>query len=52
MQVICSLSLLLGRSTGDIVPVAGTPFDFTQPHTIGERISQVENGYDHNYVRP
>eukprot|EP00775_Hariotina_reticulata_P008395 gene8395-8579_t len=36
--------------TGHIVPVAGTPFDFTLPHTIGERISQVENGYDHNYV--
>lgn len=32
------------------MPVAGTPFDFTKPHTIGERLSQVENGYDHNYV--
>jgi aldose 1-epimerase len=36
--------------TGEIVPVAGTPFDFTAPHAIGERIGQVEGGYDHNFV--
>jgi aldose 1-epimerase len=36
--------------TGAIVPVAGTPFDFTSPHTIGERIGRVEGGYDHNFV--
>ena len=36
--------------TGEIVPVAGTPFDFTSPHTIGERIARVEGGYDHNFV--
>lgn len=36
--------------TGEIVPVAGTPFDFTAPHAIGERIGRVEGGYDHNYV--
>ncbi|OGD27110.1 MAG: galactose mutarotase [Candidatus Aminicenantes bacterium RBG_19FT_COMBO_65_30] len=36
--------------TGEIVPVAGTPFDFTSPHAIGERIAQVEGGYDHNFV--
>jgi len=36
--------------TGQIVPVAGTPFDFTTPHAIGERIGQVEGGYDHNFV--
>ena len=36
--------------TGEIVPVAGTPFDFTTPHAIGERIAQVEGGYDHNFV--
>jgi hypothetical protein len=24
--------------------------DFTEPHTIGERIDQVEGGYDHIYV--
>jgi aldose 1-epimerase len=36
--------------TGEIVPVAGTPFDFSAPHAIGERIAQVEGGYDHNFV--
>jgi aldose 1-epimerase len=38
------------------VEVAGTPFDFRTPHTIGERINdeneQLKNGggYDHNWV--
>lgn len=42
--------------TGEIVPVAGTPMDFTTPHRIGERIDepfeQLEfgGGYDHNWV--
>jgi aldose 1-epimerase len=36
--------------TGVIAPVAGTPFDFTQAHKIGERIDQVKGGYDHNFV--
>jgi aldose 1-epimerase len=36
--------------TGEILPVSGTPFDFTTPHAIGERIAQVEGGYDHNFV--
>ncbi|REG94757.1 aldose epimerase family protein [Flavobacterium aquicola] len=42
--------------TGKIETVIGTPFDFTSPHTIGERINsnnvQLENGggYDHNFV--
>ncbi|WP_051719885.1 aldose epimerase family protein [Anditalea andensis] len=36
--------------TGDIVEVNNTPFDFTSAHKIGERIAQVEGGYDHNYV--
>ena len=36
--------------TGEIRPVEGTPFDFITPHTIGERIGQVEGGYDHNFV--
>jgi len=42
--------------TGEIRPVAGTPFDFTTPHTIGERIGEnydqliLGKGYDHNYV--
>jgi len=43
--------------TGEIAPVAGTPFDFTEAHIIGERIDQPGNaqlafagGYDHNFV--
>jgi aldose 1-epimerase len=36
--------------TGEIRNVEGTPMDFTTPHTIGERIDQVEGGYDHNFV--
>lgn len=42
--------------TGEIRPVAGTPFDFTKPHTIGERIGGdydqliLGHGYDHNFV--
>jgi len=36
--------------TGAITAVAGTPLDFTSPHAIGERIAQVEGGYDHNFV--
>jgi aldose 1-epimerase len=36
--------------TGEIRPVAGTPVDFTTPRAIGERIGQVEGGYDHNFV--
>ena len=36
--------------TGAIVPVQNTPFDFTSPHTVGERIAETGIGYDHNYV--
>lgn len=39
--------------TGKISPVAGTPFDFTKPTTIGARIKQIDakpQGYDLNYV--
>lgn len=36
--------------TGELAPVQGTPMDFTTPHSIGERLSQVKGGYDHNYV--
>jgi aldose 1-epimerase len=42
--------------TGEIRPVAGTPFDFNTPHTIGERIGEkydqlvLGHGYDHNYI--
>lgn len=30
--------------TGEIAPVRGTPFDFTSPHTVGERIDDVPGG--------
>ncbi|WP_111307168.1 aldose epimerase family protein [Confluentibacter sediminis] len=41
--------------TGEIKSVKNTPFDFTTPHTIGERIGSMFEevafrGYDHNYV--
>jgi aldose 1-epimerase len=36
--------------TGEITPVIGTPFDFTQPTKVGLRIDSVKGGYDHNYV--
>jgi len=40
--------------TGVIAPVAGTPFDFTNPTAIGTRINDVPapppGGYDTNYV--
>ncbi|MDR0421995.1 MAG: galactose mutarotase [Proteiniphilum sp.] len=41
---------------GDAEPVKGTPFDFTEPHAIGERIDDdfeqlhFGKGYDHNYL--
>ena len=42
--------------TGELRDVKGTPFDFTTPHKIGERIEQDDDqlkygsGYDHNFV--
>ena len=42
--------------TGEIVPVAGTPFDFTTPKPIGQDINadnlqlKYGRGYDHNFV--
>lgn len=43
--------------TGKIIPVAGTPFDFTKPTAIGARINDSTNtqmkyggGYDHAWV--
>ncbi|WP_020598457.1 galactose-1-epimerase [Spirosoma panaciterrae] len=43
--------------TGEILPVAGTPFDFTKPTPLGERINDTTNvqikygkGYDHCWV--
>ncbi|KAH6822903.1 Galactose mutarotase-like superfamily protein [Perilla frutescens var. hirtella] len=36
--------------TGEIMPIKGTPFDFTTESKIGSRINEVGIGYDHNYV--
>ncbi len=42
--------------TGKLMPVAGTPFDFTKSTAIGERIDaddeqlKIGQGYDHNFV--
>lgn len=36
--------------TGELATVKGTPMDFTSSHKIGERIAQVEGGYDHCWV--
>ncbi|MDF1574278.1 MAG: galactose mutarotase [Bacteroidales bacterium] len=36
--------------TGRILPVESTPYDFRLSREIGERIGQVEPGYDMNYV--
>lgn len=44
-------------TTGEILPVTGTPMDFTTPHLIGQDIDNYDyiqlkngNGYDHNWV--
>ncbi|PIN07325.1 putative mutarotase [Handroanthus impetiginosus] len=37
-------------TTGEIMPVKNTPFDFTTENKIGSRIHEVGIGYDHNYV--
>ena len=44
-------------TTGEILPVAGTPMDFTAPKAIGQEIDNFDyvqlkngNGYDHNWV--
>lgn len=42
--------------TGELRSVEGTPFDFRQPHSVGERIETTDEqlkfgkGYDHNWV--
>jgi aldose 1-epimerase len=42
--------------TGELKSVEGTPFDFRQAHTVGERINanddqlHLGHGYDHNWV--
>ena len=35
--------------TGEILDVAGTPFDFRSPKEIGKDIEAVPGGYDHNW---
>ena len=45
-----------GIPLGPAAPVAGTPFDFTTAHTLGERINADDeqlhraSGYDHNFI--
>lgn len=43
--------------TGELTPVKGTPFDFTKPHVVGDRINDTSSeqivlggGYDHCWV--
>ncbi len=36
--------------TGKFLDVANTPLDFRKPVSIGEKISRMVNGFDHNYV--
>ena len=39
--------------TGEILPVKGTPLDFTHPVAIGAHIAEIKGdpgGYDHNFV--
>ncbi len=43
--------------TGELIPTAGTPFDFLSPKAIGSRIDQIDNeqikrggGYDHCFA--
>ena len=36
--------------TGEIAAVHGTAFDFTEGHPIADRIEEIGNGYDHNFV--
>jgi len=35
---------------GKLTKVHNTPYDFSTPHQIGERINQIYKGYDNNYV--
>ena len=44
-------------TTGEILPVKGTPMDFTTPKAVGKDITKTDfiqiknaNGYDHNFV--
>lgn len=44
-------------TTGEIVPVAGTPMDFLEPRAVGDNVNNFDfeaikngNGFDHNWV--
>lgn len=60
LQLLASRFIPTGESAiplGHLEPVAGTPFDFTTPHRIGERIRDARHeqivggfGYDHCWV--
>lgn len=55
VQLFCDRYTPVGETlipTGEILPVAGTPLDFTTPYAIGARIAQVPGGYDHNFLLP
>ncbi|DBA85235.1 TPA: hypothetical protein ACH3X2_005938 [Trebouxia sp. C0005] len=39
-----------GIPTGQITPVKGTPFDFTEMKRIGKEVDETPAGYDHNWV--
>jgi aldose 1-epimerase len=54
-QTITAVDTLL-IPTGELMPVAGTPFDFNQAKLIGQNINDADTqltrgfGYDHNFV--
>jgi len=52
--MICSDEITVTNNnsipTGAYASIAGTPYDFTEPREIGERINQLDNGYDNNFV--
>ncbi len=38
--------------TGHVTPVAGTPYDLTEPALLGDRHKIITGGYDDNYALP
>ena len=55
LQLFCDQLLEVDDSiipTGNLLPVGGTVFDFTEPHAIGDSIDKLKTtkGYDHCYV--
>ena len=37
-------------TTGEVVPVEGTPFDFRTPKVLGEQMEAIGGGFDHNFT--